>query len=468
MSLYNRPVGWRGESYRHYLAGKGIASKNKYFMAFYRQPRRGSWSEWSDHSQDGGDAHSTAYRKWDVELEEMSPKEFLELTRKAAEVSDGRIRTKEEFERIARSDATKNRREYIAKGILAKEDVVPLPFYEVDADGILLGTQEGRTRAIVAEELGMDKIPVAKFMRRTAAQKRRDAGEEELPRWLSLAANDDAEGKYFAKKIVREDTPFVTFYHGTSEDAKEKILRDGLKPGKFGMSFGSVDASVAKEYADEMVSHKEADKGAVVRVTVPRDKIIMVPFPSSHLENAGIEGDVPPERIRELKGDDLKKKVAKHLRDKELYWKGRDAEESLPTGWFTKKGYFNAGVPFEEERRKRCESEGKEYFAKKVDLKKYSGTWRQESIKNEPWFQKGCEDVTAKYTFQKDGTVKVVNSCDGRKVEANARSVSKDNRRLKVDFGFPFGEGDYVIKSVNPSYTRAVVKGGKTEWTLVR
>lgn len=105
---------------------------------------------------------------------------------------------------------------------------------------------------------------------------------------------------------------------------------------------------------------------------------------------------------------------------------------------------------------------------KTVDLTKYAGTWRQESVKNEPWFQRGCKDVKAKYTLQKDGKVKVVNSCDGRKVEATARSVSKDNRHLKVDFGLPFGEGDYRIKEVNPSYTRAVVKSGRTEWVLVR
>jgi lipocalin len=105
---------------------------------------------------------------------------------------------------------------------------------------------------------------------------------------------------------------------------------------------------------------------------------------------------------------------------------------------------------------------------KTVDLKRYAGTWKQESVKNEPWFQKGCKDVKAKYTLRKDGTVKVVNTCDGRKIQGVARSVSKDNRRLKVDFGFPFREGDYFIKDINKGYTRAVVKGGKTEWVLVR
>lgn len=104
----------------------------------------------------------------------------------------------------------------------------------------------------------------------------------------------------------------------------------------------------------------------------------------------------------------------------------------------------------------------------KVDLKRYAGLWKQESVKNEPWFQKGCKRVTARYVLKKDGTVKVVNSCDGRKIEGTARSVSKDNRKLKVNFGFPFKEGDYFIKDVNKDYTRAVVKSGKTEWVLTR
>lgn len=104
----------------------------------------------------------------------------------------------------------------------------------------------------------------------------------------------------------------------------------------------------------------------------------------------------------------------------------------------------------------------------KVDLRRYAGEWRQESVKNEPWFQRGCKDVRARYSLNKDGSVRVVNSCDGREVEGVARSVSDDNRRLKVSFGFPFGEGDYRIKSVDDDYSRAVVRSGDTEWVLVR
>lgn len=119
-------------------------------------------------------------------------------------------------------------------------------------------------------------------------------------------------------------------------------------------------------------------------------------------------------------------------------------------------------------RREREEKEGRTYEVKKIDLKRYAGTWKQKSVKNEPWFQRGCKDVKAQYTVKGDGTVRVVNTCDGRKIEGTARSVSADNRKLQVDFGFPFRKGDYIIKSVNKDYTKAVVKSGKTEWVLTR
>lgn len=128
------------------------------------------------------------------------------------------------------------------------------------------------------------------------------------------------------------------------------------------------------------------------------------------------------------------------------------------------------------EQLKAAEEAGVEYYVKKVDLQRYAGTWKQESVKNVPWFQKDCKQdtVKAKYTLRDDGKVDVLNTCttkEGKvqKAKGVARSVSKDNRRLKVSFD-PFGlfEGEYNIKKLNPAYTRAVVKGGKTEWVLER
>lgn len=108
------------------------------------------------------------------------------------------------------------------------------------------------------------------------------------------------------------------------------------------------------------------------------------------------------------------------------------------------------------------------FAVKKVDLSRYQGKWKQVSVKNEPWFQKGCKNVTAKYKLKKDGTMSVTNKCDGREIKGTARSVSDDNRKLKVDFGFPFAEGDYNIVKVDKDYKNATVRGGKTVWKLRR
>lgn len=106
----------------------------------------------------------------------------------------------------------------------------------------------------------------------------------------------------------------------------------------------------------------------------------------------------------------------------------------------------------------------------KVDLGKYAGKWEQVKVVNEPFFQRGCEKVVAIYKPMPDGRIKVINKCyskgqDVRKIEGTARSVNKRNTKLKVQF-FPFIEGDYNIKELNPSYTKAKVTGGRTTWYL--
>ena len=107
---------------------------------------------------------------------------------------------------------------------------------------------------------------------------------------------------------------------------------------------------------------------------------------------------------------------------------------------------------------------------KKVDLNKYMGTWKQLSVKPTPFFQKGCKDVTAKYKLRKDGKVDVTNKCEvngkTKTAKGTARSISKNNKKLKVSFGIPFIEGDYNIVRLNPSYTRATIKGGGYTWEL--
>lgn len=108
--------------------------------------------------------------------------------------------------------------------------------------------------------------------------------------------------------------------------------------------------------------------------------------------------------------------------------------------------------------------------ANKIDLKRYAGTWKQTKVTNQPSFQRGCEEVTATYTPMKDGRIKVTNKCYKKgklnnQISGTARSVSDNNKKLKVSF-FPFVEGDYNIKKINKDYTRATVQSGKTKWEL--
>lgn len=95
------------------------------------------------------------------------------------------------------------------------------------------------------------------------------------------------------------------------------------------------------------------------------------------------------------------------------------------------------------------------------------GTWHQVCVEPEPWFQKECKNVEARYTLRDDGKVDVVNVCDGRTRTGVAKSVSDDNRHLKVSF-FPFIWGDYNIVEIDKDYRNVTVKGGKYTWKLRR
>lgn len=110
-----------------------------------------------------------------------------------------------------------------------------------------------------------------------------------------------------------------------------------------------------------------------------------------------------------------------------------------------------------------------------VDLERYSGKW-YEVARYPNWFQKNCAgNITAEYTLEPDGRVKVVNSCsrqDGTiaKVHGYANTVNKSgNAKLKVGFGFPI-KGDYWIIGLDPKYRWALVghPSRKYLWILSR
>ena len=106
----------------------------------------------------------------------------------------------------------------------------------------------------------------------------------------------------------------------------------------------------------------------------------------------------------------------------------------------------------------------------KVDLNKYQGKWYDQAS-FPTWFDKNCEGQRAEYKVRPDGKVDVINTClpSGRQVKGTARSVSKDNKNLKVSF-FPLIEGDYNILYLDKGYKNVVVGSSSKNylWILTK
>jgi len=114
--------------------------------------------------------------------------------------------------------------------------------------------------------------------------------------------------------------------------------------------------------------------------------------------------------------------------------------------------------------------------AKSVDLDRYLGRW-YEIARYEASFQRGCEAVTADYSRNSDGTIRVLNSCrkgglDGKLKTATGRAKiadSQTNAKLKVSFFGPF-YGDYWVLDRADNYSWAIVgePSGRYLWILAR
>lgn len=114
--------------------------------------------------------------------------------------------------------------------------------------------------------------------------------------------------------------------------------------------------------------------------------------------------------------------------------------------------------------------------ARTVDLQKYLGRW-YEQFRYEASFQKGLEAVSAEYSLNDDGTIRVRNS--GRKgglagelkeVTGKAKVVdTTTNAKLKVSFFGPF-YGDYWVLDHDDNYQWSIVgePSGRYLWALTR
>ena len=107
------------------------------------------------------------------------------------------------------------------------------------------------------------------------------------------------------------------------------------------------------------------------------------------------------------------------------------------------------------------------------DVKKYMGRWYEIARLRHP-FERGLTNVTADYTLQKNGKIRVANRGfhPGREKWQEARAVAVEGdapNHLKVYF-FPLIPGHYKVAYLDPEYRYAVVSGGHPEflWFLAR
>lgn len=102
-----------------------------------------------------------------------------------------------------------------------------------------------------------------------------------------------------------------------------------------------------------------------------------------------------------------------------------------------------------------------------LDLPRYLGTWYEIDrlpMRHEP---EDATDVSAHYTLEDDGGIRVRNRClrDGELEEAigQARPIDASNSRMEVSFlpeglrWIPFTKGDYWVILVDGGYTAALV-----------
>ena len=109
-----------------------------------------------------------------------------------------------------------------------------------------------------------------------------------------------------------------------------------------------------------------------------------------------------------------------------------------------------------------------------VKLSKYLGKW-YEIARFPNRFERGCDNVTAEYSMNDDGTVKVVNTCvkGGVAEAAEGEAWVEGPGKLKVTFVPMLGSlaaGDYWIIDLKGDYSMAVVGAPTSDfgWILSR
>lgn len=109
------------------------------------------------------------------------------------------------------------------------------------------------------------------------------------------------------------------------------------------------------------------------------------------------------------------------------------------------------------------------------ELDRYLGKW-YEVARLDHSFERGLDNVSATYSLNQDGSVKVLNrgwdteDLEWSEAEGKAKFVeSEDIAHLKVSFFGPF-YGSYVVYYLEPDYSVALVSGYNSDyfWILSR
>lgn len=116
-----------------------------------------------------------------------------------------------------------------------------------------------------------------------------------------------------------------------------------------------------------------------------------------------------------------------------------------------------------------------------LDLDRYIGLWYEIGRLPLRWEQAEAADITANYTLEGDGAVRVDNRCidkDGKPSQAIGRATPVNGQpgRLQVSFlperlrWIPFTKGDYWVLKIDDDYTVALVgtPDHKNLWLLAR
>ncbi len=115
------------------------------------------------------------------------------------------------------------------------------------------------------------------------------------------------------------------------------------------------------------------------------------------------------------------------------------------------------------------------------DLRRYLGLWYEIGRLPLKYQDEDSRDVTAEYSLNEDGSVRVDNRCldgEGAPTQAVARAVPVEGAtgQLRVNFlpkflrWLPFTEGDYWVLELDPGYATALVGSPDREhlWLLAR